>query len=58
VSLYRAVGFALARKRRAMRRNKAAREAVETLPPYIDSRSDNISLLGANLAALRPYLKA
>jgi hypothetical protein len=38
-------------------RNRRAREAVEMLPPYIDSRSDNIAALAPNLAALRPFLK-
>lgn len=42
---------------RARMRNRRAREAVEMLPPYIDSRSDNIAALAPNLAALRPFLK-
>lgn len=40
----------------ARQRNRRAREAVETLPPYIDSRSDNIALLAPNLAGILPYL--
>ncbi len=56
MSLYRAVGFALARQRRARTRNRKAREMVAMLPPYIASRSDNIDLMADNLAALMPYL--
>jgi hypothetical protein len=42
---------------RSAARNYRARKAVETLPSYVDSRSDNISLLGASLAAILPFLK-
>lgn len=40
-----------------LRANLQARKAVKAYPTAVDSRSDNISLLGANLAALRPFLK-
>ncbi len=45
------------RTRATIARNSHARRAVETLPPYIGTRSDNIDLLAPNLAAMRPFLK-
>lgn len=48
---------AVAHRRRVKMRNRRALEAVETLPPYIDSRSDNIAALAPDLARLRPFLK-
>jgi hypothetical protein len=39
------------------RRNLAVRKRVEAYATAIGKRSDNISLLAPNLAALRPFLK-
>jgi hypothetical protein len=40
-----------------LRANLRARKAVAAYPTAVDSRSDNIDLLGANLAQLLPFLK-
>lgn len=61
MSLYRAVGLALARKRRSEAakrgRNSKARKAVEAWPGAIEARSDNIALLLPYAAGLRAFLK-
>jgi hypothetical protein len=43
-------------KFRRSKRNYRLRKAVESYPTCIDSRSDNISLLGPNLRRLIPFL--